>query len=116
MVTYVPVPKSTGPGGKLQQSDLDKYSLVEGDYSLGLVPFCPVHGVNIHLLHNDRRCAPHNHKIYNIAAKKDKRVRETDQRQAQKAWVHANGVQMARRGANGKGGPAGPRGHPSGSM
>ena len=115
MVTYVPVPKSTGPGGKLQQSDLDKYSLVEGDYSLGLVPFCPVHGVNIHLLHNDRRCSPHLHKINSISTKKDQRVRETDKRQAQQAWVRSNGVHVVRR-ANGKGGTADPRGRPSGSM
>ena len=103
----MPAPKGSGEGGRILECDLDKFSLQDGDYSMGLVDFCPVHGVNIDLLHGRRRCKAHAHKLANIAATKAERARAADHRQNQQAWIARNGVSVVRRGGKGAAGPSG---------
>ena len=92
-----PQPCGTGSYGALLPEDLDEFSLVKGDYSMGLVPFCPHHGVNIQLLHGGDRCRQHKSKLANIAANKAARAEASESRRARQAWVAANGVQVVRR-------------------
>ena len=63
------------------------------DYSLGMIDYCPVHGINVTELHTDGRCNSHKREVRNIAIRKQRQRRDVENKNAQRAFVRAHGVQ-----------------------
>ena len=71
--------------------DLQRLSAKE-DYSMGLVDYCPIHGVNVALLHGGCRCPAHMKMLKHIHAKRDRARSEAAQKENQKAFIRLNGI------------------------
>jgi broad specificity polyphosphatase/5'/3'-nucleotidase SurE len=89
-----PVSVDGNPNDNLAANDYKKIAIKTNDYSIGLVDFDPIHGVNVNVMNVDgKRSNAHVRYAREAAIKHEQRVRESERREHKSAWVRSHGVQ-----------------------
>ena len=70
------------------------------DYSIGLVDYCPIHGVHVGLMHaGGQRCNEHRKAVKAANRRRTEKIEAQAAKAAQAAWVRANGKHKEAKGA-----------------
>jgi len=83
--------KRADPKAPRNLADYKKITVADGDIRLGLMDFCPVHGVSVLNYHGGERCCAHKKKLKHIAAAREAAKRTTEEREARYDYVRAHG-------------------------
>ena len=91
ILQWVPQPTVSGTAFDPKR-DMEMVSCKKGDYSLGMIDFCPEHGVNVATLHTQGRCNQHKRKLRAIHAAKANVKAEVEARDARAAFIRKHGI------------------------
>lgn len=71
---------------------LGETSCKKGDYTLGMIDFCPGHDINVATLHTQGRCNQHRRRLRAIHANKANAQAVVEARDARAALVRKHGM------------------------
>ncbi len=71
-------------------------------FSLGLVDFCPCHGVNVSIMHPEGRCVEHRKLLKSIQVRRAENKAAAAAKESHQAWVRAHGTHNSSRGESSK--------------